>query len=137
MGNISKNFDRVELMCKCGCMQSLYNERFLEKLQTLRDYIGKPIIISSGYRCPKHDKAVGGTGYGAHTLGIAADITVKGMTAKSLAYKAEQLGFGGVGLIDDSYVHVDMRDESGHGFTYTNNHWYADERTGKVYNSFK
>lgn len=137
MGDISKNFDKSEFMCKCGCKKSLYNERFLEKLQTLRDYIKTPITVSSGYRCSKHDKAVGGTGYGTHTLGIAADITAKGMTSKQLAFAAESLGFGGIGLIDSKYVHVDMRDESGHGFTYVNSHWFADEKSGKTYETFK
>lgn len=130
MGNISKNFDRAEFMCKCGCGKALYNERFLEKLQTLRDYIKTPITISSGYRCRKHDIAVGGSGTGTHTLGIAADISAKGYTAKKLAYCAEQLGFGGIGIINNMYLHVDMRDESGHGFTYANKHWYGDEQTG-------
>lgn len=137
MGDISKNFNKSEFMCKCGCMKSLYNERFLEKLQTLRDYIKQPIIITSGYRCNKHDKQVGGTGNGTHTLGIAVDCYVNGLSSKELARNAEILGFGGIGLIDDKCVHIDMRDESGHGFTYSNKKWFGDERTNKTFLTFK
>ena len=73
MGNLSAHFDKSEFICKCGCKQgnpsSLLISR-LEKLYKLMD--AKAIIVNSGYRCYKHDKAVGGSGYGAHTKNIAA-----------------------------------------------------------------
>lgn len=43
-------------------------------LQPIRDKYGKPIIISSGYRCPKLNKAVGGSTTSQHKTGQAADI---------------------------------------------------------------
>lgn len=43
-------------------------------LQPIRDKYGKPIIISSGYRCPKLNKAVGGSATSQHKIGQAADI---------------------------------------------------------------
>ena len=43
-------------------------------LQPIRDKYGKPIIISSGYRCPKLNKAVGGSATSQHKTGQAADI---------------------------------------------------------------
>jgi uncharacterized protein YcbK (DUF882 family) len=43
-------------------------------LDPLREAYGKPIIVSSGYRCPKLNKAVGGVPTSQHMLGQAADI---------------------------------------------------------------
>lgn len=43
-------------------------------LEPLREAYGKPIIVTSGYRCPKLNKAVGGSATSQHVLGQAADI---------------------------------------------------------------
>lgn len=44
-------------------------------LDPLREAIKEPIIISSGYRCPRLNKAVGGAPDSQHVAGLAADIT--------------------------------------------------------------
>lgn len=49
----------------------------MEVLQPLRDYLGKPVVISSGYRCPELNKAVGGVRNSQHMKGEAADIHVE------------------------------------------------------------
>jgi hypothetical protein len=54
-------------------------------LQPLRDALGKPISISSGYRSPDVNKAIGGSATSDHTRGQAADIEVAGMSNKDLA----------------------------------------------------
>ena len=43
-------------------------------LDPLREAWGAPIIVSSGYRCPKLNRAVGGATASQHMLGQAADI---------------------------------------------------------------
>lgn len=43
-------------------------------LDPLREKYGKPIVVSSGYRSPKLNKAVGGVARSQHTKGEAADI---------------------------------------------------------------
>lgn len=45
-----------------------------ECLDKVREIYGKPIIVSSGYRCPKLNKAVGGVANSAHLTGYAADL---------------------------------------------------------------
>ena len=45
-------------------------------LDPLRERYGYPIHVSSGYRCPRLNKAVGGAVNGQHTTGEAADIYV-------------------------------------------------------------
>lgn len=53
-------------------------EELISKLlEPMRKAYGKPLTISSGYRCPKLNQAVGGVTTSAHKVGYAADIKVK------------------------------------------------------------
>ena len=52
--------------------------------ERIREIIGKPVIINSGYRCPALNKAVGGVKTSQHCLAEALDIKVKGKTAEEL-----------------------------------------------------
>lgn len=45
-------------------------------LDPLREKYGKPITVSSGYRCQELNKIVGGSKNSQHVKGLAADITV-------------------------------------------------------------
>ena len=53
-------------------------------LEPLRTLVGKPICISSGYRCEALNKAVGGSVTSQHRYGQAVDIQVFGLSPKSL-----------------------------------------------------
>ena len=50
----------------------------LEVLQPLRDHLGKPVVVSSGYRCKDLNRKVGGVENSQHLKGEAADIKVSG-----------------------------------------------------------
>ena len=54
-------------------------------LQPLRDYMGEPVIINSGYRSPELNKKIGGVHSSQHVIGEAADINCKG----SISYAEE------------------------------------------------
>jgi zinc D-Ala-D-Ala carboxypeptidase len=54
----------------------------LKVLDPMRDKIGKPITISSGYRSPALNAVIGGVGNSQHSLGQAADFLVTGMSVK-------------------------------------------------------
>lgn len=127
---ITPHFNSTEFMCKCGCGMIDVSERLIERLEILRNILNTPIYINSGYRCKQHDKNVGGTGYGAHTYGIAVDIHTTKYNAKEISEYANFLNFGGIGLITDNDIHLDIRDEN----CYVNNYWHGDERTGKNIN---
>lgn len=43
-------------------------------LQPLREYLGEPVIISSGFRSPMLNRAIGGAKNSDHMKGFAADI---------------------------------------------------------------
>lgn len=60
--------------------------RVAETLEQVRALVGRPIVISSGYRCPDLNKWVGGAPSSAHTLGLAADISCSGMAPRELAH---------------------------------------------------
>lgn len=51
-------------------------------LDPLRKAWGKPIIVTSGYRCPKLNKAVGGSDTSVHKIGFAADMQTSGSFEK-------------------------------------------------------
>lgn len=56
-------------------------------LDPLREAYGKPIVVTSGYRCPKLNRAVGGVARSQHTKGEAADIR----TLSNRRWENEQL----------------------------------------------
>lgn len=57
-------------------------------LEEIRARLGKPIVISSGYRSPALNAAVGGAATSAHVLGYAADLTCPGFGAPLSVCKA-------------------------------------------------
>lgn len=56
-------------------------------LELLRSVLAAPIKISSAYRCPALNAAVKGSKTSAHVQGLAADITVEGMTPRQICEK--------------------------------------------------
>ena len=77
MGDLSRNFSRHEFHCRC-CGRAELNPRLVEALQELRDLAGRAVRITSGYRCPDHNRAEGGSKRSQHLLGNAADIVIGG-----------------------------------------------------------
>lgn len=128
---LSPHFDSHEFDCPC-CGKSPIDKALVEKLEKLfLEMNAHAILITSGYRCPSHSVSVGGYAQDAHTKGIAADIVVyrnptERYPSERVAYAAEKVGFSGIGIIDDTAVHVDIRNIG----NYSNAHWFGDERTG-------
>lgn len=109
-----ENFSVEELTCRCGCGQAKMNADFMDKAVKLRKFYGRPLVVTSGYRCPAHDEKVGtsGTpGAGPHTEGRALDFAVDGNDARILLESAFKLGlFMGFGLNqkgEGRFVHID------------------------------
>lgn len=109
---VTKHFSEKELSCRC-CGKLKIDPVLLVALEKLRELVGKEITVNCAYRCPKHNKEVGGVSNSQHVFGKAADIKVKGMTPKDLAKLAEKVpefANGGVGTYS-TFVHVDVRNK--------------------------
>lgn len=79
------DFAPKEFVCGCGGKYCTgYPTRMkvkeLKHLQKIRDHFGRPVEVTSGLRCNKYNKAVGGIETSRHKSGYAADIYIKGLT---------------------------------------------------------
>lgn len=70
-----KHFTNKERSCKCGnCGNSIvHNEIHETRLELFRERLGMPFVITSGFRCAKHNKDSGGVENSLHTQGKADD----------------------------------------------------------------
>ena len=66
MGDLSKNFNRKEFECPCGCGVNRVSPGLITKLQELREKLGKPIEVTSGVRCEAENKRIGGYSNSPH-----------------------------------------------------------------------
>lgn len=114
---LTNNFSINEFHCKDGTpvpSELFANIKELaENLQKIRDFIGIPILITSGYRTKEYNKKVGGKPNSMHLQGKAADLKTK-LKPKDLyniiidLIEKGEIKQGGVGLYD-SFVHYDIR----------------------------
>lgn len=111
---LSKNFTRKDFKCPCGCTRQMVDSELVEKLQAIRDKLGKAIKVTSGYRCLSHNAAVGGSSGSKHRYGMAADWRTenRNINPVALGILAQAVGFGGIGIYWHSrgaFVHADTR----------------------------
>lgn len=112
---LSKNFRLSEFDCKCqysDCQWTIIDTDHIKKLQYKRGKWKKPIKITSGYRCPKHNKDVGGATRSRHAMGDATDIKVLNMTPDEVANDCEN--FSGLGRYN-TFTHLDSRPQPNKG----------------------
>ena len=114
------NFSRAEFLCRCGCGRADMDPNFMTWLQGLRDVFKRPMIVSSGFRCPEYNARVSSTGTdGPHTTGKAVDIAVAGAAAFYLLSLAIMRGVQGVGPKQHGpwgarFIHLDMLADGDH-----------------------
>ena len=103
------HFKDVEFACK-HCGEYKTNNELLAVLELVRNHFGSPVIITSGYRCPTHNKNVGGAPKSKHVEGIAADIKVKGFKPEEVHHFLTSTfpNSYGIGLYNN-WVHIDVR----------------------------
>ena len=63
------SFSPAEIACR-GTGAIKINTEAMDKLQALRDRLGKPLIVRSAYRSPEHNRAVGGAPASKHMQGL-------------------------------------------------------------------
>ena len=127
---LSANFNSSEFDCHgSGCCSStLVDDKLVTYLQQIREHFGKPVNISSGYRCATHNKNIGGATNSRHSKGQAADIYITGVAPAEIAKYAESIGILGIGLYetnsDGFFVHVDTRE--------TKSFWYGQNEASRT-----
>lgn len=128
---LTEHFSVQKFKCKCGKNHDIKIDdklpKLLEKLMVKLE--ASEANIYSGYRCPTHDKNVGGRGTGSHTLGYSVDIWFKDKNGKvipsskvalALEDMNHQYGIGyrcGGSKDSSGKIHIDTRPRK----------WYGDE----------
>ena len=107
---LSAHFKVREFACHDDSDTIFVSDALVRVLESIREHFGKPVYINSGYRTESHNKTCGGTAYSQHKYGLAADITIQGVTPAQVAAYAETLlvGTGGIGTYK-SFTHIDVR----------------------------
>lgn len=118
-GYISENFRVTEFDCNhCGKYGDLISKDLLVVLEKLRDYfVGLPVTVNSGVRCPTHNRNVGGARNSTHLsegsvagYPCAADVRVKNVSPDMVHdyLVKEYPGKYGIGKYS-SFTHIDTR----------------------------
>jgi uncharacterized protein YcbK (DUF882 family) len=112
---VSNHFHLAEFECPCKkCDQELQyiDQELVAKLEKTRATYGSALKVNSGYRCPAHNKEVGGAADSAHVKGLAADITPLRKTLDDLdsLYEICYNEFSNIGDGRNlTFIHVDVR----------------------------
>lgn len=107
---LTKNFHLSEAECHCNeCNETLVDLDHAAKLQKLREDLNASIKVTSWYRCPAHNAAIGGATNSMHKKGTATDIQVSGMSPNEVQDACEK--FDGLGRYD-TFTHIDSRGTS-------------------------
>lgn len=111
MTEFPRFFSQKEMACRC-C--GTYNREVIgtaHELQIVRIKLGQKMPINSAYRCPAHNKKVGGKPNSFHLRGLAVDIDTRhlsGYAVYKMQKELEKVGFRGF-ILYDGFLHADRR----------------------------
>jgi hypothetical protein len=94
----------------------LVDARAMDRLQSLRDALGAPMIITSAYRSPAHNARVGGAKGSLHLQGRAFDVSMANHDPALFEAAARKAGFTGFGFYPaQGFMHIDTGPERNWG----------------------
>lgn len=106
------HFAMEEYRCDCAgyCdgWPCAVEPELLEKIEALRCYFGRPVIITSGVRCAARNEEVGGVSWSFHKRGCAADLYCPGVGVGDLAAGAKDCGLNVLPYYSSGYIHVEI-----------------------------
>lgn len=108
---VAPNFVADEFLSAEKGRYGVLQAHLVERLQDLRDDLGAPLIVTSGYRNPAWNAGVGGVEFSRHQYGDAADLDATGLSVEELGDRCDAHGASYVGLYEDGHTHCDWRDD--------------------------
>lgn len=115
MGDISRDFNKREFACRCGCGYDSIDGDVVKIAQAVRDALGEAVRINSACRCPAHNRKVGGVSDSYHTQGRAADLSCSLGSKKLFATLRKLFDEGKIPALaycrhysGQNFVHVDV-----------------------------
>lgn len=104
----SEHFAESELRCKC-CGVNKMKRRMLKHAEDVRAHFGgKPMIVSSAFRCPKHNREVGGVSKSLHLDGCAMDVYIPGVPSSEIVAYSKACGSPDAYSINSNYAHISV-----------------------------
>lgn len=118
---LTNYFKASEFECRCGCLKQRISKALLERLDDIREDLGDPIQIHSGFRCAAKQAQLATQGYetakgvSQHELGNAADVSAVGMGELLQLLRGK---FKAIGTAR-TFCHVDIRDDKQRYWSYS------------------
>ena len=109
---VTKNFNTWEARCRgincCGASAPMHPDLW-PKLEELRTQVEAPLILTSGFRCLTHNRALKSSkDTSQHCLGTAVDVWIPNGINHSVFFEYCKILFRGTGLYK-GFVHLDLR----------------------------
>lgn len=119
-------FDTTEFVCQCkheDCIDQKISIELVDRLDGIREDIGRPLTVTSGFRCTKHQADLRASGVNTvvakkstHELGNAADIRPADRNMEGFEKICDPWFFS-IGLAK-TFLHVDLRDDKERRWNY-------------------
>jgi uncharacterized protein YcbK (DUF882 family) len=101
-------FNSKVLECKCRCGLMNADPHLLSRLQALQEKLHVSLEVTSGCRCPEHNRKVSGAPASLHMSGKAADVKSPKHDPVTIAINAWSVGFRGI-IVYKTFCHIDIR----------------------------
>ncbi|HEY5556681.1 D-Ala-D-Ala carboxypeptidase family metallohydrolase [Acetobacterium sp.] len=112
-GQLTPHFNRQEFKCCCerrycnGFPNEMHPD-LLNHLESVRQNLNTPIIVTSGVRCPTRNQEVGGIPNSKHLIGYAVDCYAPGLSIEALVEAAQRENLGVILYQNEGFCHLEI-----------------------------